>query len=257
MTDPSGYAKTLALPAGFDAPRLLRYDDVTAHAITRDDLGADVRGINASLDLIRETRGGTWPTGPVTEEEGLRRPGPARVRVPGRQVIHVLRRGRGGGYIGCAYLLPSGAQRLERTFTRGEQLLGGLVEAFAVGGATLATFLVAEPSAISGSHRIPHVSVARPGGGPFPDPTRPQGAKLGRGRPVTGPATGLPRILQTSSRRPQVRRQPARGSPNRMQNLHAASSSLLARSTTNDLRAASCRVSSDLAHPALGHRVLR
>jgi hypothetical protein len=44
MTDPSGYAKTLALPAGFDAPRLLRYDDVTAHAITRDDLGADVRG---------------------------------------------------------------------------------------------------------------------------------------------------------------------------------------------------------------------
>jgi hypothetical protein len=27
MTDPSGYAKTLALPAGFDAPRLLRYDD--------------------------------------------------------------------------------------------------------------------------------------------------------------------------------------------------------------------------------------
>jgi hypothetical protein len=45
MTDPSGYAKTLALPAGFDAPRLLRYDDVTAHAITRDGLGADVRGI--------------------------------------------------------------------------------------------------------------------------------------------------------------------------------------------------------------------
>ena len=80
MTDPSGSAKTLALPAGFDAPRLLRYDDVTAHAITRDDLGADVRGINASLDLIRETRGGTWPTGPVTEEEGLRRPGPARDR---------------------------------------------------------------------------------------------------------------------------------------------------------------------------------
>jgi hypothetical protein len=51
MTDPSGHAKALALPAGFDAPRLLRYDDVTAHAITRDDLAADVRGINASLDL--------------------------------------------------------------------------------------------------------------------------------------------------------------------------------------------------------------
>jgi hypothetical protein len=47
MTDPSGYAKTLALPAGFDAPRLRRYDDVAAHAITRDDLGADVRGFSA------------------------------------------------------------------------------------------------------------------------------------------------------------------------------------------------------------------
>jgi integrase len=46
----------LALPAGFDAPRLLRYDDVTAHAITRDDLGADVRGINASLDPSRKNR---------------------------------------------------------------------------------------------------------------------------------------------------------------------------------------------------------
>src|SRR4029450_10582734 len=58
MTERRRYAKTLALPAGFDAPRLRRYDDVTAHAITRDDLGADVRGINAGLDLIRETRGG-------------------------------------------------------------------------------------------------------------------------------------------------------------------------------------------------------
>jgi hypothetical protein len=223
MTDPSGYAKTLALPAGFDAPRLLRYDDVTAHAITRDDLAANVRGINASLDLIRETRGGTWPTGPVSEEEeGLRRPGRARVRVPGRHVIHVLRRGRGGGYIGCAYLLPSGAQRLERTFTRGEQLLGGLVEAFAVGGATLATFLVAEPSAISGSHRIPHVSVARPGGGPFPDPTRPQGAKLGRRRPrhrapnrtATNPSNKLPTTSGSTAARPRVAEsdaEPSRG----------------------------------------------
>jgi hypothetical protein len=49
MTNLSGYARKLALPAGFDGPRLLRYDDVTARAITRDDLGADVRGINGVL----------------------------------------------------------------------------------------------------------------------------------------------------------------------------------------------------------------
>jgi hypothetical protein len=48
MTDPSGYGKTLALPAGFDAPRLLRYDDVTAHAITRDEMsGYAVSGCRA------------------------------------------------------------------------------------------------------------------------------------------------------------------------------------------------------------------
>jgi hypothetical protein len=40
MTDPSGYAKTLALPAGFDAPRLLRYDERHRARITRDDLGS-------------------------------------------------------------------------------------------------------------------------------------------------------------------------------------------------------------------------
>ncbi len=120
MTDPSGYAKTLALPAGFDAPRLLRYDDVTAHAITRDDLAADVRGINASLDLSA-------------------RPAAARgrpVRSPRRRdyvdlVRHECEFPDGKSFtfcveaeaaaisaVGCAYLLPSGAQRLERTFTR-------------------------------------------------------------------------------------------------------------------------------------------
>jgi hypothetical protein len=52
MTDLSGYAKNLALPAGRDTLRLLRYDDVTTHAIIRVDVVVDVRGINASLDLV-------------------------------------------------------------------------------------------------------------------------------------------------------------------------------------------------------------
>ena len=32
------------------------------------DLDDDVRGIDASLELIRRTRGGGWPTEPVTTE---------------------------------------------------------------------------------------------------------------------------------------------------------------------------------------------
>jgi len=46
----------------------LTYEDVVARAITRADLEEDVRGINASLDIIRRTRGGQWPTEAVTEE---------------------------------------------------------------------------------------------------------------------------------------------------------------------------------------------
>jgi hypothetical protein len=38
-------------------------------ALTRDDLDDDVRGINASLELIRRTRGGGWPTAAVTAED--------------------------------------------------------------------------------------------------------------------------------------------------------------------------------------------
>jgi hypothetical protein len=38
----------------------LRYGDVVATAIRRDHLRDDVPGINASLDLIRRTQGGSW-----------------------------------------------------------------------------------------------------------------------------------------------------------------------------------------------------
>ena len=111
MTDLSGYVKKLALPAGFDAPRLLRYDDVAAHAITRDDLGADVCGINASLDLIRETRGGTWPTGPVTEEENYVDLVWHECEFRDGKSFTFCVEAEGGGYIGCAYLYPMGVRR--------------------------------------------------------------------------------------------------------------------------------------------------
>ncbi|MGH2850359.1 MAG: GNAT family N-acetyltransferase [Solirubrobacteraceae bacterium] len=39
-----------------------------AEAISRAHLNDGVRGINESIELIQATRGGDWPTGPVTEE---------------------------------------------------------------------------------------------------------------------------------------------------------------------------------------------
>jgi hypothetical protein len=62
------YVKKLELPPGFQAPTRLTHEDIVAVALTREHLQDDVRGINASVDLIRSTRGGDWPAGPVSEE---------------------------------------------------------------------------------------------------------------------------------------------------------------------------------------------
>jgi hypothetical protein len=108
--DYTNLVKRLALPAGFAAPDRLTYEDVVARAISRADLRDDVRGINASLDLIRRTRGGPWPTGPVTEEFNY-------VDLvwhecefrDGGSFTYALY-DAGGGYLGCAYLYPMGGR---------------------------------------------------------------------------------------------------------------------------------------------------
>ena len=64
----AGLVKRLVLPEGWVAPEVLHFEDVRAEAISRHHLADDVRGINASLEVIRRTRGGAWPSGPVTAE---------------------------------------------------------------------------------------------------------------------------------------------------------------------------------------------
>ena len=108
--DYAGLIKKLELPAGFAAPTRLTFEDLDARALSRHDLDDDVRGINASVSLIQSTRGGDWPTGPVTEEENF-------VDL----VWHELEFREGnsfayavydadGGYLGCAYLYPMGVR---------------------------------------------------------------------------------------------------------------------------------------------------
>jgi hypothetical protein len=108
--DYTNLVKRLTLPPGFSAPDTLTYEDVVARAISRADLHDDVRGINASLDLIRRTRGGRWPTGPVTEEFNY-------VDLvwhecefrDGGSYTYALY-DAGGGYLGCCYLYPMGGR---------------------------------------------------------------------------------------------------------------------------------------------------
>jgi hypothetical protein len=68
VVDCQGLVKRLNLPIGWAAPTELTNDDIRASALTRDHLHDDVRGLNASLELIRRRRGGRWPTEPVTED---------------------------------------------------------------------------------------------------------------------------------------------------------------------------------------------
>ena len=102
------FEKKLTLPDGFAPPRRLAHEDIVATVLGREDLDDDLRGINASLELIRRTRGGDWPEEPVTPEFNF-------VDLvwhecefrEGFSFSYVLR-DEGGGYLGCAYLYPMG-----------------------------------------------------------------------------------------------------------------------------------------------------
>jgi hypothetical protein len=56
--DLRGFIGRFDLPAGFRAPSLLAFDDIRAHAITREHLRDDVAGINSSIDHECEFRAG-------------------------------------------------------------------------------------------------------------------------------------------------------------------------------------------------------
>jgi hypothetical protein len=109
--DYSQFIKRFQLPPGYAAPVELVYQDLVIRAITRDDLDDDVRGINASLDLIRQTRGGRWPSEPVTSEGNYVDLVWHELEFrEGDSFTYVVRRAD-GDYVGCAYLYPMGRRR--------------------------------------------------------------------------------------------------------------------------------------------------
>lgn len=106
--DLAQFTKKLAMPDGFAAPTRLVYDDLVATAITRTDLADDVRGINASLSLIRRTRGGRWPTEAVTDEYNYVDLVWHELEFREGDSFTYVVRDAGGGYLGCCYLYPMG-----------------------------------------------------------------------------------------------------------------------------------------------------
>lgn len=109
--DYHGLVKRLSLPQGWVAPSALSYADIRAAAINRDHLDDDVRGINASIDLIRRTRGGVWPTAPVTPEFNYVDLVWHECEFREGDSFTYAVYDSGGQYLGCAYLYPVGLRR--------------------------------------------------------------------------------------------------------------------------------------------------
>jgi hypothetical protein len=106
--DYRGLVKRLELPSGWAAPTQLAYEDIRAIALTRHQLADDVRGINASLDLIRRTRGGPWPSEPVTEEFNYVDLVWHECEFREGESFTYATYDAGGQYLGCCYLYPMG-----------------------------------------------------------------------------------------------------------------------------------------------------
>lgn len=100
----AGYIKKF----NFQAPHDLEYEDLRAKPLTRKDLKADMDGVNSSLELIRKTRGGSWPAEPVTEDFDLLDLAWHEVEFrDGLSFVYVAYN-ETGDYIGCFYLYPMG-----------------------------------------------------------------------------------------------------------------------------------------------------
>ena len=108
------FIRKLDVPSGFTVPTTLTYDDIVARAISRADLHEDVKGINASLELIRRTRGGGWPSEAVTEEFNFVDLVWHELEFRDGDSFTYAVYDANGQYLGCCYLYPMG-RRTELT----------------------------------------------------------------------------------------------------------------------------------------------
>ncbi len=109
--DYTGLVNRLQVPADWAAPTELTYDDVQAIPITRNHLHDDVAGINPSIDLIRRTRGGDWPTGPVTEAFNYIDLVWHECEFRENDSFTYVTYDADGLYLGCCYLYPMGRRK--------------------------------------------------------------------------------------------------------------------------------------------------
>ncbi len=108
MSDYKGFIRKFNLPDGFEAPVSLEFQDLIAKPLNRKDVQLDMEAVNSSLEIIRKTRGGSWPAEAVTEEFNfLDLAWHEREFRDGDSFAYAVRY-TSGKYIGCFYLYPMG-----------------------------------------------------------------------------------------------------------------------------------------------------
>lgn len=99
-------------PLDCQKPTKLSYEDLIATPLTRSNLEDDLTAVNSSIDLIRETRGGSWPEKVLKEEENLLDLAwHEREFRDGDSLAYVIY-DINDNYIGCFYLYPMGVRTL-------------------------------------------------------------------------------------------------------------------------------------------------
>lgn len=94
-------------------PLSLVYEDLSASPLTREHLQADLHAVNSSKDIIRQTRGGSWPETDLEEDFNfLDLAWHEREFRDGDSFAYVVY--KGDEYVGCFYLYPMG-ERTEIT----------------------------------------------------------------------------------------------------------------------------------------------
>lgn len=108
--DLAKYIKKLVLPENFSAPKKLTFENLVAKPLSREDLKPDLEAVNDSRELIRKTRGISWPEGEISEDEDLLDLAWHEREFKHNDSFAYVVYDANGQYVGCFYLYPMGVR---------------------------------------------------------------------------------------------------------------------------------------------------
>lgn len=104
------YIKKLVLPDDFIAPKKLEFENLAARPLARKDLKPDLEAVNNSRELIRKTRGISWPEGEIDKDEDLLDLAWHEREFKHNDSFAYVVYGSDGKYVGCFYLYQMGVR---------------------------------------------------------------------------------------------------------------------------------------------------